>query len=77
MDVLIVQQIDYNQQKPVSVQVILYHTLIFLGVQVFLYIIYIACTVAVVAGIFSDDLSTIFYIFEYPLLFNFPRKVDV
>ena len=77
MAALIVQQTDYNQPKLASVQQIQFHTLTLLGVQVIFYIILIACTVAVVTGIFSDDLSTILYKFEYPLLFNFPHKVDI
>ena len=47
------------------------------GVQVLLFIIFITCTVAVMTGLFSDDISSILFTFEYPLLFNFPHKVNI
>ncbi|KAM3126799.1 hypothetical protein pb186bvf_021097 [Paramecium bursaria] len=53
--------------------ILYFYTILLKYFQLF---IFIDCDVAVVQGIFSDDLSELIYTFEYELQFNFLTQVD-
>ena len=74
-DALIVPLIEYSMVKIVNALLTQFPTQIRLGAQViFIYIFFFFkdCDVAVVKGMFSDDLTSIIYKFEFPIQFYFP-----
>ena len=66
------QQIEFKIFGLVFAQLIQSLILLHHIVRVLFYNYTLDCEVAVITGIFSDDLSELIYTFEYDLKFNFP-----